>query len=157
MNNEELISRVFKRSVENLNEEWLEPANGQFWYNHIIRLPSELRITYILSTLSNQVLNGGLNQYFINGYGQFAYEAILAAKELGIKEVVSILNRALNKLNPDLESEQLFRSKILTGKVEALYSDESLSSYLEGLDVEFHESLEKLEYSLVDYLRRSQI
>lgn len=80
----DLIEKVYKVSVIGIKENWFQSFEGnELWYNYILNLNSPFRETYLIGILDSQVYNSGLEQYFSNGFGQFAKETIIALQEIG--------------------------------------------------------------------------
>ena len=94
ISNSDLIDRIYSNAVEDLKEEWFK-TNSTEWYNHIINLPEKEKVVYTIAVLDMEINNGGFNQYFINGYGQFAKETIESLKTISAFKASEILTKAL--------------------------------------------------------------
>jgi len=147
----DLIDFAYSSAVENLKEEWLE-TNSSEWYNHIISLPEKERVVYTISILDMEVNNGGFNQYFVNGYGQFARETIKGLELISACKTAEILAKALDRVQNGLADDD-FRKKLLEGKIKDLYDSDKLDDYLMSLNEEYYEYEEDIGKLLGNYLR----
>ena len=134
LSDNDLIDFVYKCAVENLKDEWIETESIK-WYEHIVNLPEKERVVYTVTILDMQVNNGGFNQYFVNGYGQFAKETIKSLELINTYEISKILTRALNKVKNGL-NDDIFRNNLLAGKIDSLHEDDNLDDYLDSLQHE---------------------
>lgn len=86
----EIIAAHYIFATRGLEEATL--ADGAAWYRYVSDLPRLEQAVYVISTFHQQVYNGGLHQYFLNAYGQFAFlaadylRAISASRSAGILE-----------------------------------------------------------------------
>ena len=81
-----------------------------------------------------QVCNGGLHQYFWNGYGQFAYETVAYLGLLGDTERARILRQALTVLELEEPEPAILREKVHARTLLALNDFvEPLTSVLDNL------------------------
>ena len=142
MNNSELIEKKYIEAVHGIKEEWLTKASST-WFDHIMNLPKELQITYMVVILHNQVINGGFHQYFVNGYGQFAKETIHALVEIGALRKAELLNTALTIVNSKNMTDVDFREKLLKKEIEPLFVRDELFEPLDKLDSEYYETEEE--------------
>ncbi|MBS0028251.1 DMP19 family protein [Chitinophaga sp. 22321] len=154
MNNEELISYVYTEAVSGLKEEWFLSQNGE-WYDYIVSLPSKMMATYLVVVLDNQLFNGGFHQYFANTYGQFALVTIDAFKSIGAYQKATIIENAYQRVNDKNEPDIIFRKKLLSRKIEALFINDNLFTPLDKLDDKY-ESIDKEDIVtlLANYLRQ---
>lgn len=152
MNNQEIIERNYAEAVKGLKDEWFSSYSPQ-WYEYVIGLPAHLLNTYLTVLVDNQVYNGGFDQYFVNGYGQFAIETIQALQEIGAIRKADLLRKAYERINIDGEENSVFRQRILNKKVESLFTDNDLNKFLNELDNEYYETdQEDIEQLLGNYL-----
>lgn len=151
ISNSDLIDFIYTSAVENLKEEWLETSSPE-WYNHIISLPEKERVVYTISVLDMEVNNGGFNQYFVNGYGQFARETIKSLELISACKTAEILTKALDNVQNGLDDDD-FRKELLEGKINDLYDSDKLDDYLMSLDNEYYEYEDDLGKLLGNYLR----
>jgi hypothetical protein len=93
--------------------------------------------------LHNQVFNGGFHQYFVNGYGQFANETINALIEIGALRKAELLKEALDKVNVENNSFEIFREKLIAKDIEALFVGNDLYDPLDKLDNSYYDSEEE--------------
>lgn len=147
----DLIDFAYSSAVENLKEEWLEASSAE-WHNHIVNLPEKERVVYTVSILDMEVNNGGFNQYFVNGYGQFAKETIKSLELISAFKTAEILAKALDKVQNGLADND-FRKKLLEGKIENLYDSDELEDYLTFLDDEYYQYEDDIGKLLGNYLR----
>lgn len=152
MKNTELIEKIYTEAVKGIREDWLNESDER-WYDHIIGLPIQLQICYLVVVLHNQVLNGGFHQYFVNGYGQFAKETINALKTIGASKKAELLDEALKFVNSDNYLDEVFRKKLLKKQIPQLFSKDDLFEHLDGLDdIYYADQNEDLEQLLGSYL-----
>ncbi|UPT66921.1 MAG: DMP19 family protein [Sphingobacteriales bacterium JAD_PAG50586_3] len=153
MNNQERIQIAFKSAVKGLKEEWFI-SNSNEWYNYIISLPVPEKLTYLILICNNEVYNGGFDQYFINGYGQFAKETIAAFELIGAPLKASLVKDVYEKINSKNIDDKEFRSKIFNK--EMIDVIDSVGDQLEVLDNLYYatENSEDLEQLLGIFLRK---
>lgn len=153
MQNKDIINDTYNQSVVGL-EEILTKDIGM-WYERITHLPEPQQVTYTVLLFNNQVMNGGLHQYFFNGYGQFAYLTLINLREIGASKSAEILNKAIKEVNEENLPNEVFRDRILYRRLSKIAGhDEGLSGVLDKLDTEYYSiDDEDLEQLLGDYLR----
>ena len=137
------IERYYKEAVSGLNEEWLSPESTK-WYEYVVNLEGKHKTTYLISILNQQVLNGGFDQYFINGYGQFIKETIISLKNIKSTQLANLLEEIYKKINNNSLDDETFRRKLLKGEIDSLYDNEEVEHFLESADsiyVNLHEIL----------------
>jgi len=153
MDNVKIIEEKYAEAVKGIKEEWFSESNTK-WYDHIIWLPVQQRVCYLVVVFHNQVFNGGLHQYFANGYGQFAKETINALKTIGALKKAELLGKALQLVNSENYSDEIFRKKLLGKQIPQLFFKDDLFEPLDNLDNTYY-SLENedIEQLLGNYLR----
>lgn len=155
MEDSKLINFVYTLASEGISEHWFQKGVSPDWYTYVVKLPEKLKITYLIGVLNFQVTNGGLNQYFINGYGQFIYETIECLQKIGLDQMAKLLKQAINEVNKENLSPAKFRKMLVNGKILRLYEDENLDDFLNDLDNRFDTlNLEMLD-KLAEYLRNN--
>ena len=93
-----------------------------------------LTTPYCVWLFDAQVCNGGLHQYFWNGYGQFAYETVAYLGLLGDTERARILRQALTVLELEEPEPAILREKVHARTLLALNDFvEPLTSVLDNL------------------------
>jgi hypothetical protein len=118
-----------------------------------MRLPLPHRITYAILIFNDQVLNGGLHQYFSNHYGIFCYETVEYLKRIKANSSAEVLRKAILEVNSDNDSREVFRDKILNQQLLRLVgSEETLATNLDRLDDEYYTSGENVGGLLAKYL-----
>jgi len=132
-----LIERKYADAIKGIKKEWLFMANTE-WFDHIVSLPKDIRITYLVTILNVQVINGGFHQYFVNGYGQFAPETIIALYEIEAIKKSRLLKKAFKIVNSNESPINIFREKLLKKEIKPLFSGEELFEPLNILDTEFY-------------------
>ena len=153
LSDQELLDFYYEAAVKDIQEEWFI-SNSTKWYEHIIGLPDKEKFTYLIEILDRQVFNGGFNQYFVNGYGQFVKETIEAFNMIEAYELAKIIGKAYYSVNSANYDGVIFRKKILFGEIEELYNgDEELDKYLDSLDNKYYEYPDNIGLLLVEYLR----
>lgn len=153
-NNRELIEIFYLESTKGIKEEWFlnEMPN---WYSYIINLDKHLQITYLTVLLESQVFNGGFDQYFVNGYGQFSRETIDALIEIGAFKKSNLLEKAFNLVKDKNISDEQFRRELLKKTLKKLFHEDDLFKPLEELDDMYYDiEDENIEDLLGDYLRK---
>lgn len=150
MNNPEIIEKKYTEAVQGIKEEWFLNSDSS-WYDYIVELPSDLKVTYLVTILHNEVCNGGLHQYFFNGYGQFTAQTIPVLIEIGALRKAALLKKALSLVNRDNATDIIFRKRLLNRSISILFDDDTL---FDSLDKEYYqcEEVEETEVQLGRYL-----
>ena len=152
MNNLKLIEKKYSEAVEGIVEDWFNEKSTK-WYDYIIGLPIQLKICYLIVIVHNQISNGGFHQYFVNGYGQFAKETIIALKTIGAINKGELLGEALKIVNSKNYSDDIFRMKLLEKQIPKLFYKDDLFEPLDNLDNNYYtEENEDIEKLLGKYL-----
>lgn len=154
LNNSDLIDYYFRLAVKDFKEEWFLD-DGQKWYDHVINLPLKERTVYLLAILEQQVNNGGFDQYFVNGYGQFALNTIDTLELIGAKTTALIVLSAYLIVNDQNLKPDVFRQKLASGEIDILFKSDYPNHHLERLDKEYYEWDDNLEILLVDFLNKT--
>jgi hypothetical protein len=153
MKNSELIEKTYLEAVKGINEDWFIKNNTK-WYDYVVNLPINLRVTYLVVVFHNEVYNGGFHQYFVNGYGQFVKETIAALSEIDASQRSKLLGEAykiVNKINLDDED---FRKQLLNKELKYLFLGDELFEPLEELDNSYYNiENEEIEELLGSYLK----
>ena len=139
MDDIDIVEKKYAEAVQGIKEEWFENANNK-WYDYIVELPIQLRNTYLVVILHNQVFNGGFHQYFVNGYGQFAKVTINALIEIGAIQKAELLAEAFDIVNVENNAYEVFRNKLLKKEIKALFVRDDLSDSLDKLDSVYYEN-----------------
>lgn len=155
MNNNEIICEKYREAATGIKEDWLN-ADTSKWFDYVISLPLQLQITYLIVILDTQIINGGFHQYFVNGYGQFAKETIMALIEIGAFKKAELLKEALLKVNNENLNDEQFRKKLLLKGIIDLFKNDSLFEPLDKLDNAYYENEEEIEQLLGSYLNTHQ-
>lgn len=92
----DLIDFVYESAVKGLKDEWLESGSSK-WYEYIINLPEKEKVIYTVAILDMKINNGGFNQYFVNGYGQFARETIKSLELINANKTAKFYQKLLKK------------------------------------------------------------
>lgn len=149
-----MIETKYAESVQGIKEEWFVD-NSNNWYNYIMQLPTELKITYLVVVLHNQVFNGGFHQYFINGYGQFSKATINALLEIKAINKAELLEKALKLVSADIDNDAIFRKKLLNKEINNLFQNDILFEPLDKLDSKYYKNEdENIEQLLGNYLQK---
>ncbi len=157
MDNIEIIEREYEEAVKGLNKEWFYSRDGH-WYDYITSLPLKLKITYLIVVFHNQVFNGGLHQYFVNGYGQFAKETIDALIEIKAIKKAEVLSAAYKIVNVKNYNYKSFRKNLLERKIDELFVSDDLVIPLDDLDNKYYDTeTEDLVELLSNYLKTSTV
>lgn len=151
---ENLVDFYYSNAVKGIKEEWLANLNEN-WYNYISSLPEKEKVTYHIAILDEEVANGGFNQYFINGYGQFAKDTISSLKSIKANKSALILEKAYELINKEKLNDKTFRHKLLSNNIEELYDyANDLNNSLNKLDDQYSEYEDNIAVLLVDYLKK---
>ncbi len=154
MNNQELIEKFYLQSTEGIKDEWFV-SDIPYWYSYVVNLPKHLQTTYLTVILESQVFNGGFDQYFANGYGQFARETIEALIEIGAFKKSNLLENAFNLINDDSISDEEFRKELLNKTLKKLFKEENLNGpFIKLDDIYYDIEDENIGDLLADYLRK---
>ncbi|MGM5629629.1 DUF4375 domain-containing protein [Apibacter raozihei] len=153
---ESIIDRYYNLSVQGSKEDWFSGEISIKWYEYIFELSLKLRITYLVTILHNQVFNGGFDQYFINGYGQFSLLTIRALLDIEAYEKAFIVQKAYDSVNEDKLDDQFFRNKLLKKQIKGLFDDDKLIDELDLLSDEYYETENKVKILdlLTKYLKK---
>lgn len=149
----ELIELVFRLAAEGIRNNWLEDVDSTKWFDYVKILPPRLQATYLVGVLNMQVTNGGLNQYFVNGYGQFCYETIESLKMIGAEKASMVLEKASNDVNNEMMSPSKFRRKLIKGEIDRLYDDTLLDKALDNYDEQLLEYQAEIEEMLLSFIK----
>lgn len=151
------IETKYDKAVAGIKSEWFTDSSTN-WYDYICNLEDGSRVVYLITILQHQVYNGGLHQYFFNGYGQFVIETIEALNQISAPKKASLLNSAFDCIM-DVEYMTLpeFRHRVVFGKMErTTLSSKKLARLLDDLDdVYYSLENEENEFKLLEsYLGR---
>ncbi len=105
------------------------------------------RLVYVTSLVAD-VMNGGFNQYYTNGYGCYAHQAVDALHEIGAHKAAHIVHQA-NELFPSkrIPVEQTLRENIAFRNIEDMHRWEALDNaffaYPDDINALFIEYIKK--------------
>lgn len=148
----QLINKYYAESVSGIREEWFIDKSPR-WYEYVERLDELLQIVYLIEVLDSQVINGGFDQYFVNGYGQFAKLTILALVKIDATEKANLLDEALKRVNVENYDDKTFRHKLLNHEIDELYDDE-IPIKLNLLDRVYYSKENEIEHLLTEYIQK---
>ena len=153
---QKIIQDTFAKSVEGL-EKIISKDNSQ-WYPHIVGLPEKLQIVYTVMIFNNQVMTGGLHQYFFNGHGQFGYLTVDNLETIEAGQAAAILRKALTAVNKENYPIPEFREKILNRKLDRItnFEGETSDTLDELTDQYFAIMNEDIERLLAEYLKKQK-
>ncbi|GAB3933651.1 DMP19 family protein [Mucilaginibacter myungsuensis] len=152
MESSELVENIYSRAVEGIQKNWFLNRNTD-WYDYVVSLPIELKITYLVIVVHNQVVNGGFHQYFVNGYGQFAKETIIALLDIGASKRAKLLEKSFEMVNNDNISIEVFRERLLDKDIESFFISDELYEPLDELDTQYYNIIdEEIDVLLGNYL-----
>lgn len=152
----DIIDFYYSNAVKGIKEEWLVNLDEK-WYNHINSLPEKEKVTYHIIILDEEVNNGGFNQYFINGYGQFVKDTVISLKLIKANKTALIIENAFKAINKENLDDNVFRSELLNGKINRLYEDENLDDFLNIMDEKYSKYEDNLGKLLGDFLRKPDV
>jgi hypothetical protein len=149
--NEDKVDRIYRAAVAGLEHVLLNDMPS--WYSYIASLPTVQQMVYAVSTLDQQVINGGFHQYFLNSYGQFCYLARAGLLRINAQKSALTIDRAINAVNHEHLPEQDFIVKVAKGELSRINEfDDELFDVLNKLDNEYYDSGEDLKALLNNYL-----
>lgn len=124
------------------------------WRDTVDSMPIPVRLVYYIGIFNRQVMNGGLIQYFDNGYGVFAYQTLEYLQMAKAISTYNFLNQCLIILNPKEYQGDDFVQYIKDRKYENI---QTLSSQLDKLDNQYLtlNDKEDLESLVAKYLRQN--
>jgi|SRR5688572_29967759 len=137
LTDEELIEHVYRQSIQiDKPIEITDWSTWQQWMSSTHDLSHNGQMSYRITSLHNQVFNGGFIQYFDNRYGIFAYETLEDLIEIGAEKTWVLLSKALILINPDNYSGEKYFDLIYLHQ----YNDKlkSLSEQLDLLDSAYY-------------------
>jgi hypothetical protein len=126
------IEKQYDEIISGIKPEWVSEWEPISEYLHT--LPDWKQAIYLVVNLDNQVFNGGFHQYFTNGYGAFAEEAIKVLKMIGATDTANIVKQAYDIVNADHDVQAVFREKIFKKRYRQLIISDSLFEPLDRLD-----------------------
>jgi hypothetical protein len=98
------------------------------------RLSAPARLIFLVNSFDGEMLNGGIDQFFCNSSGNFAFETLAALKTLNAKISASILEDAIKLLSLDSQiGDQEVRYKTIQQK--------NLSDDFDKLDQKYHDNV----------------
>ena len=152
MENEKIIDKYYQEAVKGLNE--IVFQDKDLWYSYVIHLDSNVQVVYNVIVFHQQVLNGGLHQYFFNSYGQFAYLTVENLKLIKAFKTAEILESALSEVNIEHDDIDKFRENIFNRKNSRIVDfDNQLFDYLNDLDSKYYSLDEDIKKLLLNYLK----
>lgn len=116
---EKIIEENYQLAVQGMKQEWFEVIDNQ-WFSYVKNLPEKLKTTYLVVVLDWQVANGGFNQYFSNGYGQFSLMTIDALSKIGALQKAEILKEVYKVVNYNNYEEMVFSEKLRRFEIDLL-------------------------------------
>ncbi len=153
---EEFIEHVYKQSIEfDKPVEITDWSTWHQWMSSTHELSRHAQMSYRITSLHTQVLNGGFIQYFDNKYGIFAYETLEDLIEIGAEKTWKILSKALSIINPNDHTSERYFDFIYFQQYNDIW--ESLSEQFQRLDntyYDFDNAAEPIGL-LAAYLRKS--
>ena len=151
MHDQIIINKKYAEAVKGIKEEWLKTTDSR-WYDYVVGLPADLQVTYLVVVVHNQVFNGGVHQYFLNGYGQFAKETISALTKISALKRAELLVKALKIVNRENDPDHVFREKLLKKDLRSLFIDDDLFEPLNQFDVQYYAHDDRGEEDIVQLL-----
>ncbi len=152
MSVEEVVDFYWKQAVSEMDENMFNDAD--VWYSHVVNLPEKLQATYTIGILNQQVLNGGLHQYFLNSYGQFGYLTLEHLSSIKAYKISALLEKALMEVNSEHHDFNEFRYLIFNRRLSKVVNfDDKLFETLNNIDTEYYACVEEMEDRWAEYLR----
>ena len=107
----------------------------------------------MIEIFNSQVINGGFDQYFVNGYGQFSSLTITALVKIHAAKKAELLSESLRIVNVQKYDEETFKHKLITKDIDELFEDDEIARKLSRLNENYDEMEdEELEVLLTSYL-----
>jgi hypothetical protein len=108
------------------------------------------KLVYFAQVLDGEVMNGGFRQFFANGSGRYAHEALFALRELGAPRAVELLRRAIAQFPGERVPQDHAERNRLLETLDAAGMD-ALDTEYYGLDRTHAEDLSK---RILEHLKR---
>lgn len=116
----------------------------------VAALSPAAKLIYFAQVLDGEVMNGGFHQFFSNGSGRYAHEALFALRELGAPRAVALLQRAIAQFpGQRVPQDQAERNAVLA-TLDAAAMDAIDTEYY-GLDRAHAEDLAR---RILEHMRR---
>jgi|WetSurMetagenome_2_1015567.scaffolds.fasta_scaffold18424_4 hypothetical protein len=148
----ELIDLVYINVAgQKIREKINDFSNIKNWMHVVDEMPYPVGLVYCIGNLNQQIMNGGLIQYFDNNYGIFAFKTLQFLKTISANLSYNILRQSLNVINPqNFEGENFV--KII---IEKNYDFLKVAEQLDKLDNQYYKisDRENLEKLVAFYLR----
>ena len=153
----ELINFVYKDIAgEIIRVEVNDFSDYRNWWAAVNKMAEPVRLVYRIGILNLQVMNGGLIQYFDNGYGIFAYDTLQDLNRIEATLTQDILNEAVTKINHQELKDVDYYKFILNQEYHSKYDE--IGDYLDRLDNRYYEleDQEDLAKMIGKYLRTNK-
>lgn len=152
--NTQFVELTYGLAVEKLTatiEDWNDTSSVIAGLN-ALGLP--LSLVFRVVILDSQVVNGGIIQYFDNGYGIHAYETLNDLKLINANKRHDLLKQCLEAINPDNLQGKVYCSYIESREYDMLDTDK-LEGLLDRLDDMYYslEDEENIDSLTAHYLR----
>lgn len=149
LSDESVIDYFYTLSVKGIDVNWFnENVDYNKWYNHVINLPLNQKVAYVLSIMDEEVSNGGFEQYFGNKYGIFIYEVLEALIIIKANRTAQIIDSVIKLINPKNENKETVILKIIQDKI--IFNENELEQ-LDDLYFLYEDNLGEL---IGNYLRQ---
>lgn len=146
----ELAGQIIRENVPDF-------SNIKNWRKVVSEMTIPIATTYRLGILNSQVMNGGLIQYFDNGYGIFALETLEDLQRVGANLTHKVLSDCLEIINPKNYTGERFVNFI---RYREYQIDElNYQDNLDKLDEQYYSlsEIEDLEILVALYLRQNEV
>ncbi len=158
LTDKELIKFVFNDLAgQMIRENVPDFSDTNQWKKVVAEMSIPVATTYRIGILNSQIMNGGVIQYFDNGYGIFALETIEDLNRIGAFLTKKILDDCLNILNPKNYKAERF-IKYITNREYEIY-ESNIQDELDELDKKYYKLNEKenLEDLIGSFLRQNEV
>jgi len=108
--------------------------------NQYAECPKPSRVLLAAHWLYSEVCNGGFTQFFDNGTGVLAPEAVQSYRELGMPKTAAVIEKAMAMLGTEYPRDREVRWEALEN-IGATFSPDSARPF-ESLDSEFYQVVE---------------
>lgn len=134
--NELIDSVYFNIAGEAIRNNISDFSNTNKWFEVVMKMPKPVSLIYRVIIFNQQVSNGGLIQYFDNGYGIFSYDTLKDLKNLKADLFYTLLEEALEIINPENFQGEDFIEYVINRKYETNFK--SITKKLNALEEEYY-------------------
>jgi len=156
LSDRDLIDFVYSEIAgQKIRDKITDFSDSKYWQQIVSKMNKPVSLVYRMGIFNRQVMNGGLIQYFDNGYAIFAFETINDCRIINAKLTQAILERCLKIINPNNYLGDRFVRYVSDREYDNDY--ENIENKLNTLDKEYYDlgKAENLEALVGAYLRQN--